>query len=185
MNQQPKESSKENDLKNEAQNAIQTDIKDFVQDKFFEKGNLKLKITEILLNLLFLAVLIIPIFLLFNSLADGSIWRDVYFWTYQDGFELSDYLESAIVLAVVVILVCSLGLLYRNNYREQKVYPHKKTYDVKKLEARKKILNDMQTKRFGEEKFRETARYYVVEPEQNLPDHMISDLFKKAGVEIK
>lgn len=163
----------------------QAEVKDFVKDSFFEKGNWGLKIREILLNLVFFAVLLIPIFLLFNSLADGSIWNKVYYWTYQDGFELSDYLESAILLAVVVILVCSLGLLYRNNHREQKVYPKKKTYNEAALATRKKILNEMQTERFGEQEFRETTRYYVVEPEQNLPDHMISDLFKKAEVEIK
>lgn len=62
----------------------------------------------------------------------------------------------------------SLAFLYRNNYREQNVYPNKKTYDVKKLEERKVILDKMYTERFGDLKTRETVRYYAVDGEKKL-----------------
>jgi hypothetical protein len=159
--------------------------KDFVQDDFFEKGHWWLKIRQVLFNLVFLSVLIVPIVILFNSLASGQLWKDFFYWTYTDGFQLTDYLNSAILLTFVLILVCSLAFLYRNNYREQKVYPKKKTYDAKKLSERKAILDKMYTERFGDAEFRETVRYYAVDGEKNLPDHMIEDLFKKDGVEIK
>lgn len=159
--------------------------KDFVQDNFFEKGHLLLKIRQVLFNLVFLAVLIIPIVILFNSLSKGSLISTLYYWTYSDGFDLTDYLNSAILLAFVVILVFSLGFLYRNNYREQNVYPHKKTYDAQKLAERKAILEDMYAERFGDSEFRENIRYYAVDGEKNIPEHMIEDLFKKNGVDIK
>ncbi|GAB2022627.1 hypothetical protein RyT2_17010 [Pseudolactococcus yaeyamensis] len=159
--------------------------KDFVQDNFFEKGHWWLKIRQVLFNLAFLAVLVVPIVILFNSLQAGHLWKSFYHWTYTDGFELTDYLNSAILLAFVVILVCSLAFLYRNNYREQNVYPKKKTYDAEKLAERKAILDKMYTERFGDLKSRESARYYAVDGEKNLPDRMIEDLFKENGVEIR
>ena len=88
-------------------------------------------------------------------------------------------------MAFVIILVCSLAFLFRNNYREQNVYPKKKTYDAKKLEERKAILDKMYSERFGDLKSRETVRYYAVDGEKNLPDRMIEDLFKENGVEIR
>jgi hypothetical protein len=165
--------------------AASGEIVNFVQDQFFEKGHWLLKTRQILMNLLFLLVLLVPILILINSLTSGKLWKELHFWSYQDGFELSSYLQSSILYGAVAILVGSLAFLYRNNHREQKVYPKKRTYDSKKLASRKKILNKMYTERFGNKKLRETAKYYVVEGEQNLPDHMISNLFKEGGVEIK
>lgn len=159
--------------------------KDFVQDNFFEKGFWILKIRQVLFNLVFLTVLIIPIVILFNSLSKGKLISTLYYWTYSDGFDLTDYLNSAILLAFVVILVFSLAFLYRNNYREQNVYPHKKTYDAQKLAERKAILEAMYAERFGDSEFRENIRYYAVDGEKNIPEHMIEDLFKKNGVDIK
>ena len=48
------------------------------------------------------------------------------------------------------------------------MYPNKKTYDVKKLEERKVILDKMYTERFGDLKTRETVRYYAVDGEKKL-----------------
>ena len=159
--------------------------KDFVQDNFFEMGHWWLKIRQVLFNLVFLAVLIVPIVILFNSLSSGRLISSFHYWTWADGFDLTDYLNSAILLAFVVILVFSLAFLYRNNYREQNVYPNKKTYDEKKLAERKEILDKMYTERFGDHQSRETVRYYAVDGEKNLPDRMIEDLFKENGVEIR
>lgn len=161
------------------------EAKDFVQDNFFEKGHWWLKIRQVLFNLVFLAVLIVPIVILFNSLTSGQLVKEFYHWTYADGFQLTDYLNSAILLAFVIILVCSLAFLFRNNHREQNVYPKKKTYDATKLAERKVILDKMYTERFGDAEFRENVRYYAVDGDKNLPDRMIEDLFKKDGVEIK
>ena len=163
----------------------QADIKDFVQDKFFEKGHLWLKVRQILLNVVFLAVLILPVMVLFNSLSDGKTWSFLYYWTYEDGFDLTNYLSSSILLAVVVVLVASLAFLLRNNYREQKVYPKKKTYNQELLNKRKEVLNELYTERFGDKTFRETAKYYEVDGEKNIDDHLIEKLFKDNEVEIK
>ena len=138
-----------------------------------------------LFNFFFLAVLVVPIVILFNSLSSGRLINSFHYWTWADGFDLTDYLNSAILLAFVIILVCSLAFLFRNNYREQNVYPKKKTYDAKKLEERKAILDKMYSERFGDLKSRETVRYYAVDGEKNLPDCMIEDLFKENGVEIR
>ena len=119
--------------------------KDFVQDNFFEKGHWWLKIRQVLFNLVFLAVLIVPIVILFNSLSSGRLISSFHYWTWADGFDLTDYLNSAILLAFVVILVFSLAFLYRNNYREQNVYPNKRSFVEKKLAERKEILDKMYT----------------------------------------
>jgi hypothetical protein len=161
------------------------EAKDFVQDDFFEKGHWWLKIRQLLLNLFFLAILVLPVMILFNSIARKQIWSYLYHWTYKEGFQLSDYLSSSILIAFVVVLVISLAFLFRNNFREQNVYPKMKTYDEEKLEQRKAILEQMYTERFGDEAFRNTTKYYAVDGEQNLPDHLIKELFKDGGVEIK
>ncbi|MGO3298443.1 MAG: hypothetical protein ACTILJ_06610 [Pseudolactococcus laudensis] len=83
--------------------------KDFVQDDFFEKGHWWLKIRQVLFNLVFLAVLVVPIVILFKSLSSGRLISSFHYWTYSDGFDLTDYLNSAILLAFVVILVISLA----------------------------------------------------------------------------
>jgi hypothetical protein len=163
----------------------QTQAHDFVQDKFFQKGNWWLKIRQVGVNLLFLAVLVLPILILFNSVSSRRIWTMLYHWTWRDGFQLTNYLESSILLAIVIVLVCSLGFLFRNNYRERHVYPKRKTYDEEKLKIRKAILNEMYTERFGDSAFRESTKYYAVDGEQNLEDHLVEALFKKGGVEIR
>lgn len=170
---------------NELQQEKNHENMNFVQDSFFEKGNLVLKIRQILINLIFLSVLILPIMILFNSISEKKIWKNFYYWTYQDGFQLTDYLTSSISIGFLVILVFSLGFLFRNNYYELKLYPKKIMYNKEKLEQRKIILNDVYTERFGSQEFRESAKYYAVDGTQNLPDHMISDLFKAGGVDIK
>lgn len=167
------------------QSKTQLDIKNFVQDQFFEKGHPWLKVRQVLVNLIFLAVLVVPVMILFNSLASGQLWTFLHHWTYQDGFALTNYLQSSILLAVVVILVLSLAFLLRNNYREQKVYPKKKTYDEEKLNKRKKILYKMYAERYGDREFRESTKYYAVDGERNIDDHLIEELFKDNGVEIK
>jgi hypothetical protein len=94
-----------------------------VQDSFFERGNWWLKFRQIILSLFFLIVVILPILILFNSISNKKIWNKLYYWTYQDGFKLTNYLEDFIILAFVAILVCSLGFLFRINRMEQKICP--------------------------------------------------------------
>lgn len=59
------------------------------------------------------------------------------------------------------------------------------TYDEDKLQARKAVMNELYTSRYGDKNFRESTKYYAVNEEQNIDDHLISDLFKESGVEIK
>lgn len=160
-------------------------IKDFVQDNFFEKGHFWMKIRQISMSLVFLFVVIFPVFILFNSIIKKHLWKHLYYWKYNDSFQLTNHLKDFILLAFVFILVCSLVFLFRNNCMEQKVYPKKKTYNEQNLEKRKIIMNDMYTERFGDKEFRETTKFYAVDGIQNLPDQFVSDLFKKGGVEIK
>ncbi|OQO64490.1 hypothetical protein [Enterococcus faecium] len=163
----------------------EVDIKNFVRDNFFEKGHLLLKIRQLVLNLIFFVILVLPVMILFNSLANGENWSFVHYWTYKDGFDLTKYLSSAILLAIVLVLVLSLAFLFRNNYQEQHVYPRKKTYDEGILKKRKAVLNELYTERFGDKSFRETTKYYEVDADQNIDDYLIQILFKNSEVEIK
>ncbi|MCH4169515.1 MAG: hypothetical protein LKF42_09680 [Streptococcaceae bacterium] len=178
-------------MTNQEKYSNQHDIKqqvtttNFVQDDFFEKGHWWLKIRQVFLNLIFLVVLILPIMILFNSIAEKRIWRALYFWQYQDGFELSNYLKSFIVLAFIVILVASLIFLFRNNYQEKKIYPKQQTYDSLKLQNRKQILEALYTERFGDSATRQQSKYYAIDGKQNFSDTLIEGLFKQEGVEIK
>lgn len=178
MNNQAKES---NSMKIESH----VTATDFVQDDFFEKGHWWLKIRQVFLNLIFLVVLILPIMILFNSIAEKRIWRFLYFWQYQDGFELSDYLKTFILLAFIFTLVISLFFLFRNNYQEKNIYPKHRTYNEVQLKERKQILESLYTERFGDSEKRQQSKYYAVDGKQNFSDTLIEDLFKQEGVEIK
>ncbi len=156
----------------------------FVTDEFFERGHLWLKVRETAITLLITAFLVVPILVLLNSTAREVIWEGLYHWTYADGHELARFLVWAIAIIVLVVLVFSIYLLLRNNHRERKVYPYRKTYDVDGVEKRKAILNAMYDERFGPEDMRHAARYYVVAPEQNLPTGFIHDLFREGGTDV-
>lgn len=160
-------------------------VKNFVQDDFLEKGNWGLKLRQLGINFVFVIVLVLPVLILFNSLKNGKLWQSLYHWQYQDGFDLTKFLQASILIAIVVVLVCSLAFLVRNNYREQKIYPNQITYDDDKLQARKAVMDKLYTSRYGDKNFRESTKYYAVNEEQNIDDHLISDLFKESGVEIK
>lgn len=45
-----------------------------------------------LFNFVFLAVLVVPIVILFNSLSSGRLINSFHYWTWADGFDLTDYL---------------------------------------------------------------------------------------------
>jgi len=157
------------------------DVKNFVQDKFYSKGNPLLKFREILTTLILWFLLIAPIFVLFNSLATGNIWDDVYFWTYEDGFKLAQFIETSIIVGFILVLLISIILLVRNNHYVTKVLTKQKTYDVEGLDKRKACLEKIYEDRFGSQAFRESVRYYIVEPEQNFENHFVRDTFKKEG----
>ncbi|MDR2722917.1 MAG: hypothetical protein LBB54_04240 [Cellulomonadaceae bacterium] len=155
---------------------------DFVQDRFYERGNRWLKTREIVVSILLWIFLVYPILVLFNSVNRHTLWEGIYHWAYTDGFQLDTFLKRAILIIVVVVLGFSIYLLLRNNHRERKVYPVKKTFDGAAMERRKQLLEAMYAERFGDERSRHQARYYVVAPEQNLPTHFISDTFKQGGM---
>lgn len=157
-------------------------MKDFVKDAFFESGHWLLKIREVAMTLLFWLFLVLPIIVLINSLSDTLHWENFYYWTYADGFELVDFLESSIFLAFLVILLFSIYFLLRNNHYEKHVYPNQKTYDEKELDERKEILEKMYKERFGEKGFRESTKFYTVEAEQNIKIGHVEKLFKDKGV---
>ena len=156
----------------------------FVKDGFFERGYLWLKVREIVVTLLIAAFLIVPILVLINSASRAVVWDWLYHWEYADGHALVRFLITAIAIIVVVVLAFSIYLLARNNHRERKVLPNRKTYDVEGMERRKAILNQMYDERFGPQEVRHGSRYYVVAPEQNLPTTYLHDLFREAGTDV-
>jgi len=148
------------------------------------RGHAWLKVREIVVTLLIAAFLVLPILVLINSTARHVLWEGLYHWSYADGRELARFLVWAIAVIVVVVLVFSIYLLLRNNHRERKVLPYRKTYDVDGVAKRKAILGQMYDERFGPEEVRHGARYYVIAPEQNLPTTYLYDLFREAGTDV-
>jgi hypothetical protein len=156
----------------------------FVTDRFFEHGNLGLKVRQAAITLLIWAFLIIPILVVINSTSRHVVWNGLYHWSYVDGFVLVHFLDVAIVVIFVVILAFSIYLLLRNNHREKRVYPFRKTYDVDGLEKRKQIIERMYEERFGDDATRHASRYYVVTPEQNLPTGFVQDRFREGQTDV-
>jgi len=158
------------------------DVKNFVQDKFYARhGNALLKFREFVSSLLLWLLLIAPIVILFNSLSTGDLWRDVYFWTYQDGFVLANFISLSTLFGLVLGLVFSIGFVIRTNHYVTKVLPNKITYDQEGLKKREAVLEEIYTERFGDETFRENVRFYSVKPEQNFDNSFVRDTFKKEG----
>ena len=160
-------------------------VKDFVQDKYYEKGHALLKVRETVTALILWIVLLAPILVAINSLSPQVVWSWLYRWTWAEGRELADFLLFAITLAFIVIMILSVILLIRNNYFVKKVYPNRHTYDIVAMQQRKLIMETLYAQRFGSAEQRENARYYDVHPEQNFSEGTIDKLFKAEGCEIK
>ncbi|WP_051208548.1 hypothetical protein [Propionicicella superfundia] len=159
-------------------------VEGFVHDAYYERGHGWLKVRQTLVALVFWFVLLAPIVVLINSVSREARWEGIYRWSYADGYELVRFLLLAIAVIFVVVLGFSIYLLLRNNHREKKVYPYRKTYDEAGLAKRKAILEAMYAERFGADDARHGTRYYVVAPEQNLDTGYVQELFHQGQTDV-
>ena len=160
-------------------------MKDFVRDQFFERSHWKLKIIQLVSAILMWLVLFLPMLILLNSRVRGGI---VHGFFHLSNVIIYDYTNQLAITAVLLLLgsaVISLVFLLRNNYFVKQVYPKQKTYDPEKNQARTQILEAMYAERFMDQASRERVKYYVVAPEQNLPNGMVEKIFIEKKVEVE
>ncbi|QPS71502.1 hypothetical protein [Lactococcus garvieae] len=169
-------------MKKDNEKDPQVDVtSDFVQDKFFGRGNFLLKLRQTLVTLVFWVMIILPLLTLINSVSEYQIWKNVYRWDWTDGVPLARDLSIMIVLSLLVFIFIGGLFLMRNNHNLKKVYPEKKTYDVERAAARCALLEAAYTERFGSREFRENIDYYSVIPEKNMDTGFAHQLFNSGG----
>ncbi len=159
--------------------------KDFIQDDYFEKGNIKLKVRETVVVVLLWLILLYPILAIINSYSPFPLWKFIYHFSSKESEAFTDYCGTVLVLGFGLMTLCSTFFLLKNNHNEKYGFEKETLYDVEKCAAREVLLDEVYEKRFGTRNFRENAQFYVVAPEQNLPNGYIEGKFKKRGLEIK
>ncbi|MCL2114399.1 MAG: hypothetical protein FWH31_10730 [Streptococcaceae bacterium] len=154
---------------------------ELIEDRYFEKGNWSLKIRQSLAALFSWIILIYPILVAVNSSTSKPFWDFIFHWSFAEGRVFEHIVFSVLLKGGIGVILISTMFLIHNNYMEEHVFAKKKLYNEFQAENRTKVLNEIYTARFGKQEFRESIQYYIVASEQNLPDHLIEDEFKKKG----
>jgi len=157
----------------------------FVEDLFFEKGNLGLKIREAIVPTVLWLGFFYSQLSIINSYGKKSFIPFVYHWSTNESKIFTNYVSGALIVSFWIILATSTYLVIRNNYHEKTYFAKHKLYDEEKMALRTQALDEFYTARFGDQESRQEAKYYVVNPEENFENGQIQALFEARGLEIK
>ena len=155
--------------------------KEFIHDKFYEKGNIGLKVQQLLAIIALWLIMLFPVVVVINSLGEEPIWPFIYHFNYAEGLTFFHFILITVMIGLVVMVIFSVVFLTRNNHYEQKIFFEKKMYDEERMDKRTAVLEEIYEERFGSREYREGLNYFVVSPEQNFPDNYIEETFKERG----
>jgi len=157
----------------------------FVQDLFFEKNNWGLKIREVIVPTILWLGFFYSQATIINSYTPKFDIPFVYKWSSAESKLFTNYVSGALIISFWIILIVSVYLLLRNNYREKIYFEKYKLYDEEKMLQRADALDEFYEKRFGDLETRQAAKFYSVKPEQNFQNGEVEALFQEKGLEIK
>ncbi|MFC4651892.1 hypothetical protein ACFO26_03140 [Lactococcus nasutitermitis] len=152
---------------------------DIVEDKYYEKFFQKLRLQQDIIVIFLWAIIIYPILVAINSFSQKPLWKGIFHWDLETGRAFTKKVFLVLLIGGIILIILSTISLIHNNWRENKILSQKRMYDTKRLAARKEILEKIYEERYGEREVRESSQYYIVAPEQNLPNHLIENTFKE------
>lgn len=145
------------------------------QDEYFEHGHWLLKIWQTLIMLLSWVALFIPIIVTIGSyLAHRTHGRRGFaFWRYAEGFRELDFLAIFLSFAAGVIAVFCLAMSYIQWQRSRGLVDTWPMFNLVQNQQKSRRAEKFMTKRFGNQQFRQSQRFYTVQPDQNLTKNQL------------
>src|SRR5699024_943902 len=150
-----------------------------VSDKFFDKGNVTLKIRQSILTLLSWVGVFLPFIWTLFPVFYPKKASQVKFYLYPEEIVAFRFLLRFFLIVFFIIIIGSISLTMWNNYRYKNILEKTITIDEDSVERLNKTLEDFYCERFGEQSFRENIRYYSVTPEKNISNDDIKNLYRK------
>ncbi|MGM0215748.1 cell division protein [Enterococcus sp. AZ109] len=155
-----------------------------VSDRYYEKGNLLLKLVQTVVGIIGWLLVILPFVWVLAPFDFKEIAFKHHLFPYAEEVQTLIFLVIFLAISFVAILILYILLTMRNNYRFGDLLQNQEMHNVERLEKRKKLLETDFAQRFGKQEERELICYYVVKEEQNLATHYARDLYKEGGVDL-
>lgn len=155
-----------------------------IKDAFYEKGKPSLKLRQTIIAVLAWLGVLLPFVWLALPFVAKDISTKIHFLVYKEELQTLRFLVIFLTIAFLFIAVLYISLTFWNNHRFKKAICKDVVYDTAKLAARKAVLEEAYTHRFGEADIRHTVRYYSVSEAQNLDKDFVKKLYKDQGVSL-
>jgi len=152
-------------------------------DKYFESGHIFLKIWQTFVAILGWLAVIIPIVITVTSFWASFNPRIPHLWSYPEGITEIKFIGALLVFGFIMTVIFAVTMTLIQNRKRDRVVEQWPTFNPIDQKERKKTIDDFIDKRFGDQEFREHARTYDVQPEQNLGTHEIQDLYAKKNLD--
>lgn len=151
------------------------------QDAFFNHGNCRLKIRQIIITLVCWIIFLVPCWItLMTYWAHLSHGRHGhFFWRYPAGFQEIDFLIIILAFALGIIAVFCLAVGFIQNQRRHGLVEEWPMINLKENQRKMETANNFMARRFGPVKKRQQVRYYVVKPEQNLANNQLKEIVER------
>lgn len=145
------------------------------RDAYYEKGHWGLKIWQTILVILSWIVFSIPCYVTTMTylayLTDGR--RGHYFWHYSEGFQELNFLVIFLTFAFGMIAVFCLTSSFIQTQRHKGLVEKWPMFNINENRRGYQRAEDFMTKRFGDEKKRQSVRYFVVTADKNLSKNQL------------
>lgn len=156
-----------------------------IKDKFFSKGNWRLKAKQIVIGIISWIAVFIPFIWIYDTLNFSILDK----WLFLDELPKEriaiSFLIFFLILALSLILGFFAGMTLWNNHNYKKMLKSKSMYDEERLEKRKNAMEQEFDARFGPKEERESICFYVVSEEQNLDTNLFKEVYARNEVKIK
>ncbi|MGM0126320.1 hypothetical protein IGI37_003749 [Enterococcus sp. AZ194] len=155
-----------------------------VEDVYFEKGHLKIKLFQSTMAIIGWLGVILPFIWLLIPVIFPKAAQKTHFFLYKEELTALKFLLIFLSLSFFAISLTYILLTFRNNYRFKHSLQNEKLYDEERLDKQRELLNDVYTERFGTKEFRQSVKFYSVKEEQNFDTSFIKELYKKGNVDL-
>lgn len=155
-----------------------------IADDYFSDGHFLLKLRQTLVAILGWGGVFLPFIWLSIPLIFPKFAEEHSFNIYAEEFQTLKFLLIFLTISFVFILILYICLTIWNNYRFSHFLQKDPLFDEKRLEKRRRILNEAYDEHFCSKDKRYNAKFYSVPEEQNLDKDFFKELYKKNEVSL-
>ncbi len=149
-----------------------------VSDDYFSEKHYLLKILQTLVAIIGWMGVILPFVWLSIPFVFPKFAEEYSFRTYAEGFQTFRFLLIFLTISFVFILIFYICMTIWNNYRFSHFLQKEPLFNEKRLEKRKKLINEAYDERFCPEEIRHNVKFYSVSEEQNLDKEFFRKMYK-------